>query len=76
MTRMVCNSCGSENIWRDAADVEQWGVKWHTLHIFWCDGTEDRIELGEVGPDGIDTKRPSAVTIEADDEPYGILDEL
>jgi hypothetical protein len=57
-------------------DVEEWGIKWGTLHIYWRDGTKTERELAEVDPGMIDVKRPSQVTIESGSEPYEILDEL
>jgi len=62
---------------RTWSDVAEWYVKWHTLYLRYTD-TEawSEIDLGEIGGEVIDIKRPSTVSIflANDDGSYG--DEL
>ena len=43
-------------------DVDQWWIKWNTIHITFNDGTEHDDEL-DYGTDIIDWKRPANVVV-------------
>jgi hypothetical protein len=48
-------------------DVEDWFIKWDTIHLFFKDGTSEEIELHSDGLEAIDWKRPDSVTIYDED---------
>ncbi len=56
------------------ADVQDWYIKWDTLHIHWKSGEDEEFELNSNGIDVIDGKRPTSSSVYAMDETTGKVD--